>query len=103
VCIAGDLFIDALLYAFLCCSVYLFCVVLCIVCVYMCTELLPLGGYPIAVKYIIYHTEQQCMLLEFWKQTKLTASHDCEMCRVVMKRRAGDSVMDNRYQGFVDK
>jgi hypothetical protein len=24
-------------------------------CVYMCTELLPPGGYPIAVKYIIYH------------------------------------------------
>jgi hypothetical protein len=34
---------------------YLFCDVLCIVCVYMCTELLPPGGYPIAVKYIIYH------------------------------------------------
>jgi len=35
----------------------LFSVVLCIVCVYMCTVLLPLGGYPIAVnKYIIsYH------------------------------------------------
>ena len=32
---------------------YLFCVVLCIVCVCMCTELLPPGGYPIAVKYII--------------------------------------------------
>jgi hypothetical protein len=31
----------------------LFCVVLCIVCVYMCTELLPPGGYPIAVKYVI--------------------------------------------------
>jgi hypothetical protein len=31
----------------------LFCVVLCIVYVYMCTELLPPGGYPIAVKYII--------------------------------------------------
>jgi len=31
----------------------LFCVVLCIVCVYTCTELLPPGGYPIAVKYII--------------------------------------------------
>jgi len=32
----------------------LFCVVLYIVCVYMCTELLPPGGYPIAVnKYII--------------------------------------------------
>jgi hypothetical protein len=33
----------------------LFCVVLRIVCVYMCTVLLPPGGYPIAVKYIIYH------------------------------------------------
>ena len=34
----------------------LFCVVLCIVCVYMCTVLLPPGGHPIAVKYIIsYH------------------------------------------------
>jgi len=35
-----------------------FCDVFCIVCVYMCTELLPPGGYPIAVnKYIIsYHT-----------------------------------------------
>jgi hypothetical protein len=34
----------------------LFCVVLCIVCMYMCTVLLPPGGYPIAVKYIIsYH------------------------------------------------
>jgi hypothetical protein len=34
----------------------LFCVVLCTVCVYMCTVLLPPGGYPIAVKYIIlYH------------------------------------------------
>jgi hypothetical protein len=30
-----------------CCSMYyLFCVVLCIVCVYMCTVLLPPGGYP---------------------------------------------------------
>jgi hypothetical protein len=47
-----------LLYAFLCCSMYcLFCDVLCIVCVYMCTEQLPPGGYPIAVKYIIsYNT-----------------------------------------------
>jgi len=34
----------------------LFCEVLCIVCVYMCTELLPPGGYTIAVEYIIsYH------------------------------------------------
>jgi hypothetical protein len=34
----------------------LFCVVLCIVCVYMCTVLLPPGGYPIAFKYIISST-----------------------------------------------
>jgi len=42
-------------YVFLCCSMYcLFCVVLCIVCVlYMFTELLPPGGYAIAVKYIV--------------------------------------------------
>jgi hypothetical protein len=41
-------------YVFLCYSMYwLFCDVLCIVDVYMCTVLLPLGGYPIAVKYII--------------------------------------------------
>jgi len=38
----------------------LFCVVLCIICVYMCTVLLPPGGYPIAVKYIIlYQTKKQ--------------------------------------------
>jgi hypothetical protein len=41
------------------CSMYcLFFVVLCIVCVYVCTELLPLGGYPIAVKYIISYNQQ---------------------------------------------
>jgi len=33
----------------------LFWEVLCIVCVYVCTELLPPGGYPIAVKYIILY------------------------------------------------
>jgi len=32
----------------------LFCDILCIVCVYVCTELLPPGGYPIAVKYIMF-------------------------------------------------
>jgi hypothetical protein len=42
---------------FLCCFMWcLFCDVPCTVCVYMCTEQLPPGGYPIAVKYIItYH------------------------------------------------
>ena len=32
----------------------LFCDVPCVVCVNMCTEQLPPGGYPIAVKYYIY-------------------------------------------------
>jgi hypothetical protein len=49
---------------FLCCSMY-FCVVICIVCfvtfsvlfVCMCTEQLPPGGYPIAVKYIVSFTD----------------------------------------------
>jgi hypothetical protein len=49
--------IFVLFYVFLCCSMYcLFRVFLCIVCVYMCTELLPPGGYPVAVKYIISYT-----------------------------------------------
>jgi hypothetical protein len=40
-----------LFYVFLCCYMYcLFCDVPCIVCVYMCTEQLPPGGYPVAVK-----------------------------------------------------
>jgi len=40
-------------YVFLCYSMYcLFCDVPCIVCVYMCTEQPPPGGYPIAVKCI---------------------------------------------------
>jgi hypothetical protein len=43
---------------FCCCMYCLFCVIPCIVCVYMCTELLPPGGYPIAVKCIIYHIIQ---------------------------------------------
>jgi len=38
----------------------LFRVVLCTVCVYMCTELLPPGGYPIAVKYIISYIQKTC-------------------------------------------
>jgi hypothetical protein len=35
------------------------CVVLCIVCVYMCNVLLPPGGYPVAVKYILYQMYEQ--------------------------------------------
>jgi len=44
-----------LFYVFLCSLYCLFCDVSCIVCVYMCTEQLPPGGYPTAVKYISYH------------------------------------------------
>ena len=36
----------------------LFYVVLCIFCVCMCAVLLPPGGYPIAVKYIVYHIDR---------------------------------------------
>jgi hypothetical protein len=51
--------IFVLFYVFLCCFMYwLFCDVLCIVCVYMRTELLPPGGYPIAVKYMISYQTQ---------------------------------------------
>jgi len=45
-----------LYYNFCVVCIFLFCVTLCIVRVYMCTELLPPGGYPIAVKYIISYT-----------------------------------------------
>jgi len=38
--------------------VCLFCDFLCTVCVYMCTERLPPGGYPFAVKYIIHHIKR---------------------------------------------
>jgi hypothetical protein len=47
------------LYIFVLFYVLFVSVVLCIVCVYMCTELLPPGGYPIAVKYIISYQNFQ--------------------------------------------
>jgi len=43
----------------------LFCVVLCIVCVYMCTELLPPYDYPIAVKYIISNSFSEMYMGEW--------------------------------------
>jgi hypothetical protein len=51
---------------FLCCSMYcLFFVVLCIVCVWMCTVLLPPGVNPIAVnKYININTNLSFLLME---------------------------------------
>jgi hypothetical protein len=47
-------------YVFLCCMYCLFFDVPCIVCLYMCTEQLPPGGYPIAVKYIISYAFTLC-------------------------------------------
>jgi hypothetical protein len=53
-CVALCIFFCVILCIFLCCPMWcLFCDVPCIVCLYMCTEQLPPGGYPIAVKYII--------------------------------------------------
>jgi len=52
---------------FLCSMYCLACNVPCIVCVYMCTEQLPPGGYPIAVKYIIsYHQELSNCSSSLW-------------------------------------
>jgi len=55
----------------------LFCDVSCIVCVYMCTEQLPPGGYPIAVKYIIsYHIWFQLI-------TENLMSNVCLCCLII--------------------
>jgi len=46
----------------------LFCVVLSIVCVYMCDVLLPPGGYPIAVKCIISYKTKPIIVT--WHQNR---------------------------------
>jgi hypothetical protein len=55
----------------------LFCVIPCIVCVCMCTVLLPPGGYPIAVKYIIYHNLYEINALVFDKTTSMLQLQVC--------------------------
>ena len=56
-----------LFYVFLCCSMYcLSCDVPCIVCVYICNEQLPPGGYPIAVKYMSYIIPIISSILCYW-------------------------------------
>jgi len=52
---------------------WLFCDVLCIFCVYMCTELLPPGGYPTAVKYIISYQYKNMIR----KQYNIVGSDKC--------------------------
>jgi hypothetical protein len=58
-------YVVVLFYVFLCSMYCLFCDVLCIVCVCMCTEQLPPGGFPIAVKYISYHIVSSYSILFF--------------------------------------
>jgi hypothetical protein len=68
----------------------LFCVVLCIVCVYMCTVLLPLGGYPIAVKYIIsyliisYHIIKPNKSLFFAKRLSNVKAKTSNACKQIL-------------------
>ena len=69
-----------LFYVFLCCSMYcLSRVVLCIVCVYMCTELLPPGAYPIAVNPLKPELNPICYLLA------LLAHHFLHVSRIRVK------------------
>ena len=67
-----------LFYVFLCSLYCLFCDVPCIVCVYMCTEQLPPGGYPIAVcREVFLSRLYNCILLTAWSRVifeKLTGS-----------------------------
>jgi len=70
--------IFVLFYVFLCSLYCLFCDVSCVVCVYICTEQLPPGGYPIAVKYISYHSSKQVLTFLRDKQPLLMVypNHD---------------------------
>ena len=52
----------------------LFCVVLCIVCLYMCTVRLPPGSYPIAVKCIVSYHILHSPSADAVKISQLTAS-----------------------------
>jgi len=57
------------------------CVVLCIVCVYMCTVLLPPGVNPIAVnKYISYHFQTSQRVARYntcsFQRTKIVARYN---------------------------
>jgi len=58
----------------------LFCDVHCIVCVYMYTELLPPGGYPIAVNPLNPELIPICYLLEL-----LGAHHFLHVSRISVK------------------
>jgi len=73
-------FLCCSMYFFVCCSMYcLSCVVLCIVCVYMCNELLPPGGYPIAVNPLNPELNPICYLLA------LLAHHFLHVSRIRVK------------------
>jgi len=56
----------------------LFCDVSCIVCVYMCTVLLPPGGYPIAVnKYIITYNKVRTIVCNNTRLRVQEIADDC--------------------------
>jgi hypothetical protein len=56
----------------------LFCDVLCIVCVYTCTVLLPPGVNPIAVKYII-SSSNRAFWFDSWQPVQLSGSDQCSV------------------------
>jgi len=70
----------------------LFCV-LCIVCVYICTVLLPPGGYPIAVKYIVSYIissifRPNCLNIYFFQECYI-------LCKCSVQR---DKSCDHKFQ-----
>ena len=90
---------------FLCCVYCLFCVVLCIVCVFMCTVLLPPGGNPIAVKYIVSYKFDvgyllflqlgSCVVEVTFTVVRFTLSPSC--LRVSGQQNGGSVILIVRY------
>ena len=67
----------------------LFCVVLCIFCVDMCTEIVPPGGYPIAVKYIVsYIAAGRIMSMKNFNDTVGNRNRHLPACSAVPQSTA---------------
>jgi hypothetical protein len=80
----------------------LFCDVPCIVCVYMCTEQLPPGGYPIAVKYIIsYKTSHKCIMLFRTTFRTLVAFLFCDRHSCTSTKGTKSVLEKRRFSGFL--
>src|SRR5215475_28491 len=80
----------------------LFYVALCIVCVYMCTVLLPPGGYPIAVKYISYHDDKStAMLVSRRKRNEIKEINvflNYKLLKQVNQIKYLGIIMDNKFK-----